>query len=174
MKAFSKSKARVWPVFIKSPKNDLSSFALNSILLSRMNTSKDKFRIISVIENNNYSYCPLTKVYICHNSFNTGEETHFLFYNGAVLGSVVFKMAEDQISNWHKHIVDARLIEFLKCSLCPIEISRNQNSSLFVDNYSLRAGFTIHMEIDGEQHSLIAVNIYLDLSHDLGKIIFNS
>jgi hypothetical protein len=174
MKAFSKSKVQIWPVFIKSPKHDLSSFALNSILLSRLNADKEKFKIVRVIENNNYNYCPLTKVYICHNSFNTGEETHFLFYNGSVLGSVVMKMAEDQISNWQKHIVEARVIELLKYSLSPVEIARNENPSLFIDNYSLKAGFTIHMEIEGEHLKLFAVNIYLDLSHELGRIIFKS
>lgn len=172
MKAFSKSKLRVWPVFLKSPKQDLSSFALDSILLSRLNAVKEKFQIVRVIENSNYNYCPLTKVYVCHNSFNTGEETHFLFYDGLVLGSVVIKMAEDQISNWQKHIVEARIIEFLKKSLSPVEIARNENPYLFVDNYSLKAGFTILMEIEGEQLKQLAVNIYLDLSHELGRIIF--
>lgn len=171
MRSSAKIKAKFWPVYIKSPKIDISSFALNLVIRDRLNQNKDKFQIERVIENTSYSYCPHTKIYINHNSFNTGEESHFLYYEGGVFGSVVIKMAEDQISNWQKNIVHAKVIEFLKHSLNPVDVIHHENSFIFDDNYSLKAGFTLYMELKDNDYNFFVVNIYLDLSQELGKII---
>lgn len=161
----------IWPIYLKDPVKDLSSFALDVILLSHMSKMRHKFQIENVIELKDYTYNPLTKVYIKHKSFNCGIETHFFLHNGSILGSAFIQISDERISNWKVDIMRAKVVEFLKHSLMPLEIVKSDDPNLFNDNYSIKAGYCLHMEIEGEDFRLIAVNVYLDLSHDLGKVI---
>jgi hypothetical protein len=171
VRTLTKKRLNVWPVYIKNPGKDLSSFALNSILLYLLNKTKNKFKITQIDDITKYSYCPMTKIYLSHTSYNSGKETHFFYHDGRVLGSIVINIASDQISNWKSEALHSYVIEFLKCSLDPLVVAKNENSYLFNDNYSLQAGFSLSMEIDGEDLTPFIVDVYLDLSHDVGKII---
>ena len=162
---------KIWPVYLKDPLKDLSSFALDTLVYAHMNKVRHKFKIDKILELKDYTYNPLTKVHLKHDSFNCGVETHFFCQNGNVLGSIYIKIADDQISNWRAEIIHSKVIEFLKYSLSPLEIIKSDNSNLFDDNYSIKAGFSLYMEIEGEDFSMFVVNVYLDLSHEVGKII---
>lgn len=161
----------LWPIYLKDPVEDLSSYALDLLVFSRMSQVRHKFQIDRILELKDYTYNPLTRVYLKHDSFNCGVETHFFCQNGNILGSIYIKIAEDQISNWRAEFIHAKVIEFLKQSLSPLEIVRSEDSNLFKDNYSIKAGFSLYMEIEGENFSKFVVNVYLDLSHEVGKII---
>ena len=171
MRAIAKKQLNLWPVFIKSPSSDISSFALNPMINNSLDKFKVDFKVDKVIELSNYSHCPLTKVYLNHQSYNTGLETHFFIYQGEVVGSMVIQIALDQISNWKADIIRSRVVELFKKSLLPLEIIRHSDPFLFNDNYSIKSGFSLHMEVEGEDFSLFAVNVYLDLSHEVASIL---
>ena len=170
MKALTKKQLNLWPVYLKDPKVDVSSYSLNAVVLASLNSEKFKFNIDRVIEISNYSYCPLTKIYLNHEPFNSGDEAHFFTYKGEVVGSLVIKIASEQISNWRRNILISRIIDYLTHALVPLEIIRNQNPFLFVDNYSIKSGFSLHLEVEGENFSLFSVNVYLDLAQEVGVI----
>lgn len=171
MKTISRKHPNVWPIYTKNPTKDVSSFALTAILAGRLDKEKFRFQVERLVEINNYSYCPITKVYLNHKSFNSGAESHFFYHDGIVIGSIVVGIANDQISNWRSELLKARVIEYLKYSLKPLDVVHNKDPFLFNDNYSLKAGFSLHMETEGDEYKLFIVNVYLDLSHEVGEIL---
>lgn len=171
MKAVAKKQYNFWPVFIKSPSSDISSYALNGMVLCSLNSIKNNFQVEQINEISNYTYCPFTKIYLTHKSYNTGDETHFFSFNGNIVGSIVIKIPDDQLSNWRSVILKAKIIDFLTKALVPLEIEKSINPFLFKDNYSLKSGFSIHLQNEEDQFGLISVNVFLDLSQEVGSIL---
>jgi hypothetical protein len=166
--------SNLWPIYLKDPLKDYSSSLLDLILLDRLLGVKDEFQIKSVINISDYTYCPTSKIYLNHRSFNTGDETHFLYHQNELVGSLAIRFPAERVSNWRSVLIYSNVVECLRHALCPVEINTNLNPYIFNDHHSIKIGFTLIMEVENEHFSHVSVNVYFDLSQDSGKLLIKS
>jgi hypothetical protein len=169
-----KRHSNLWPIYLKDQANDFSSSVLDLILLDRLLGAKDEFQIKSVTNISDYTYCPTSKIYLNHRSFNTGDETHFLYHQDEVAGSLVIRVPTERISNWRSVLIYSKVVEYLRFALRPLEINTNVNPYIFNDHHSLKIGFSVVMEVENEHFSHVSVNVFFDLSQESGKLLIKS
>ena len=171
MRMINTKKLNFWPVYLKNPKENNSSYVLSSIIQSKLSVNKIDYKIESVYEVTDLTYCPLTKIYIKHKSFNTGVENHFIKYNQDILGSIVVCVNEDYISSWGRQQIQERIISLIRNSFNSVEIVSHENPNLYQDLHSLRIVIGLLLEVKGEDVYQTNVRVYFDVAHDFSDII---